>query len=120
MGFPRLGAVPHTPVIAEEPELFAEECTLWVGPEKGGPAIVRKPVFREALNVLPRCVVSDASSVGVVNDKYLKRMHDITTSSLGQLQTDLKALHQQMTVYAGAMGPGETEFHQIRANAQRA
>ena len=59
-------------------------------------------------------------SVGVVSDEYFSRLHNITTSSLGQLQADLKALHRRMTAYADVMGPGETEFHQIRANAAAA
>jgi hypothetical protein len=59
-------------------------------------------------------------SVSVVNNEYLNRLHDITTSSLGQIQTDLKALYRRMTAYADVMGPGETEFHQIRTNAAAA
>lgn len=59
-------------------------------------------------------------AVGAAGDEYFNRLHEVTTSSLHQLQANLRALHQQMTVYAGSMGPNETEFHQVRANAAAA
>ena len=52
----------------------------------------------------------------VVDAKVFNHLHAATASSLYKLQTNLRSLHQQMTVYAGAMGPDDSEFHHVRAN----
>ena len=58
--------------------------------------------------------------VGVISDEYLKNMHDITASSLGQLQAELKPLYRRMTAYANMRDPNDVEFHRIRTDAAAA
>merc|ERR1739844_142278 len=58
--------------------------------------------------------------VGVISDEYLKNMHDITASSLGQLQAELKPLYRRMTAYANTRDPNDVEFHRIRTDAAAA
>ena len=48
--------------------------------------------------------------VGVISDEYLKNMHDITNSSLKQLQAELKPLYRRMTAYANTRDPNDVEF----------
>ena len=56
----------------------------------------------------------------VVDVEFFNHLHATTASSLYKHQTDLRSLHQQMTVYAGAMDPNNTDFHHVRANAAAA
>ena len=56
----------------------------------------------------------------VVDAEFFNHLHAATASSLYKHQADLRSLHQQMTVYAGAMGPNNTDFHHVRANAAAA
>ena len=59
-------------------------------------------------------------AVDVVGNEYYDHLHEMTITSLQQIQANLRVIHQQMTAYAGAMGPTEIEFHQVRANAAAA
>ena len=47
-------------------------------------------------------------------------MHDITNSSLKQLQAELKPLYRRMTAYANTRDPNDVEFHRIRTDAAAA
>ena len=49
----------------------------------------------------------------VVDVEFFNHLHATTASSLYKHQTDLRSLHQQMTVYAGAMDPNNTDFHHV-------
>ena len=48
--------------------------------------------------------------VGVISDEYLKNMHDITNSSLKQLQAELKPLYRRMTAYANTRAVSYTHL----------
>ena len=56
----------------------------------------------------------------VVDSEAFNHLHSMTAFSLHKLQTNLRSLHHQMTTYAGAIGPDDTQFHQVRANAAAA
>ena len=59
-------------------------------------------------------------TVDVVGNEYYDYLHRMTITSLQRIQANLRVTHRQMTAYADAMGPTETEFHQARANAAAA
>ena len=59
-------------------------------------------------------------AVDVVGNEYYDHLHEMTITSLQQIQANLRVIHQQMTAYAGAMGPTEIEFHRVRADAAAA
>ena len=56
----------------------------------------------------------------VADPEARNHLYSTTAFSLHKLQTTLRSLYHQMTNYAVAIGPDDTQFHQVRANAAAA
>ena len=106
--------------------------------EATGNAIIQDSLNRMApvvqidiRSIMEQARLSSASIIQVV-DHYTDLMSRITDAevlnylnsmaapALYKLQNNLQSLQQQMTTYAGAMSPDDSEYHHIQANAEKA